>query len=152
MYMNEKEIQYRLVEAYKRLFADIHEGKVGRIRKEMCALQAQLSQDDGFRADFISRFENEYAHQLSALFEEFLSREARMALRKRHPGVLDTTVDRLGLPAVVSFRLRRYCGPTVEHVLMVDEDCLMTIPGIGQKRRDEIVRKIDALLVKNGKK
>ena len=150
--MNTKKIQSRLVEACERLSADIPEGKVGRIRKEMCALQAQLSQDDGLRADFVSRFENEYAHQISALFEEFLSREARMALRKRHPGVLDTPVDRLGLSAVVSLQLRRYCGPTVEHVLMVDEDCLMTIPGIGQKRRDEIVRKIDALFEENVKK
>lgn len=150
--MIKDEVNSCLVEAYERLSADIYEGKVDRIRKEMCALQAQLSQDDGLRADFITRFENEYAIQLSALFDEFLSREARMALRKRHPGVLDTTVDRLGLPAVVSFRLRRYCGPTVEHVLMVDEDRLMAIPGIGQKRRDEIVRKIDVLFKKYGKK
>ena len=147
--MTNQEIQSRLVEAHKRLSADILEWKVGRIQKEMCALQAQLSQDDGLCADFISRFEKEYAIQLSALFEEFLSREARLALRKRHPGVLDTPVDRLGLSAVVSLRLRRYCGPTVEHGLMVDEDCLMAIPGIGQKRRDEIVRKIDAMFEKN---
>lgn len=150
--MIKDEVNSCLVEAYERFSADIPEGKVGRIRKEMCALQAQLSQDDGLRADFVSRFENEYAHQISALFEEFLAREARMALRKKHPGVLDTPVDRLGLPAVVSLQLKHYCGPTVEHVLMVDEDHLMAIPGIGQKRRDEIVRKIDSLFEKNGKK
>lgn len=120
----------------------------GILRRTVENTKTLLSDDSSMMQNYMDRFKSLYNVRVMALFDEFLTKEALGDLRVHYPWILSMPLDKLGLSSGVTNGLKRFCGPTVEHILVCNSSTLMCIPGVGPKRILEIEESIDNLFEK----